>query len=453
MKTTAFRVWAAAIAVSASLASWLSPQAARADERTLPVEEHRLANGLRVLLAPDPSLDDVTVLVRYNVGSSDDPPGKEGLVHVTQHLMFDGSPHVAAGQHQRRLEEVGGTRIEGGTSREDTTFRDTVPPGRLPLVLWLEADRMGLSGDALDAATVQREWKVADAEHDVGHHNGAARAGWDALWGEIYPEGHPYHRIQAADVGQGVFGLDDVRAILRAGFGASNAALAIAGPFDPQATFALVERYFGSVPARTPIRRPRASESRIPDVRLDVSASVAREFVDVAFRAPPSGTPQDLAMDVLSTILNDTNGPLHRELVERGIALNAGATEQSKKAGSLFLLSASAPRGGDPEALVATIERIVGDLATTLTPAQLDDAHRVRRDALLADFQTSSGRAHRVLGTGKLDATSYDAIDLDLLRAVAREVFVPSRRVVMVVRNSPKSPWSGVVARREEHLP
>src|ERR1700679_2365723 len=92
---------------------------------SIPIEDHRLANGMRVILAPDPVLSDVTVVVRYLVGSSDDPVGKEGLAHVCEHLMFDGSPHVAAGEHVRLLEEAGGSKIEGSVNADKTMFQET----------------------------------------------------------------------------------------------------------------------------------------------------------------------------------------------------------------------------------------------------------------------------------------------------------------------------------------
>ena len=116
-----------------------------------------LGNGLRVLLAPDPSLDDVTVFVRYDVGSSDDPTGKDGLAHLTEHMMFEGSEHVPKGAYWRWLNRAGATSINGVTSFDTTTYFATVPPEALPLVFWLESDRMGFVASRIQPAALDHE--------------------------------------------------------------------------------------------------------------------------------------------------------------------------------------------------------------------------------------------------------------------------------------------------------
>jgi hypothetical protein len=100
------------LAVVASLV--VSASAEAAPPLKLPVEEHTLSNGLPLLFAPDSSLDDVTIIVRYDVGSSDDPAGKDGLAHIVEHLMFDGSRHVPRGEYFRWIDRAGGWRGTSG---------------------------------------------------------------------------------------------------------------------------------------------------------------------------------------------------------------------------------------------------------------------------------------------------------------------------------------------------
>jgi zinc protease len=450
-------VVATSAAIALVLAVFLArPSAASAAEPsfTLPVEHHRLANGMEVVLAPDPALADVSVLVRYRVGSADDPPGKEGLAHVAEHMMFAGSKHVAAGEHVRMLEDAGGTNIEGSTGIDRTTFSETIPPGRLPLALWLESDRMGLVGAPLDTTSVEGEWKAADAEEDETHRTGAGTAGYEALWGEIFPVGHPYHRSRSNRIGLGVFGAADVRAFLRSWYSPANATLILAGHFESGATLALVEKYFAPIdaPAPPPDRPPAPADWAVPDVRLDVVASVARELVSFAWRAPPLETPGDLALDLAASILNERKGRLERELVDHGLATWVGASEQSFLEGSMFRITASIARGSDPEATLRAITHAVSDLGSTLTPAEVALASRLRRDALLGSVQTSAKRTGRLVsGGGDLSVDKYAAIDAEAIRRVVRETLIPSHRVVMVVHHEPKSPWFGVVVHREEH--
>src|SRR5579862_4400292 len=135
----------AALASAAVTMAFAVPASAAAPA----IEEHRLPNGLRVVLAPDGGLDDVSVVVRYAVGSADDPPGREGLAHLVEHMMFDGSKHVPKGEHGRLLEAAGAWGMNARTSPDATTYFETVPSNQLPLVLWLESDRMGYLRDAV----------------------------------------------------------------------------------------------------------------------------------------------------------------------------------------------------------------------------------------------------------------------------------------------------------------
>jgi zinc protease len=441
----------------AALTALVVPALASASEGpriAIPVEQHRLENGLRVVLAPDPSLGDVTISVRYDVGSADDPPGKEGLAHVAEHVMFDGSKHVAGGDHVRLLEEAGGTAITGNAGIDETTFSESIPPGRIGLAFWLESDRMGLANDRLDPKAVEREWEAADREVDETHRTGSGTAGSEAAWGEIFGSAHPYHHVRTNRIGLGVFGAGDVRAFLRSWYTPANATLVVAGHFDPAATLALATRYFGGLPAPSPPARAAApAEEAVPDVRLDVSASVAYELVSFAWRAPALGRPDDLALDLAASILTKHKGRLERALVDRGLASSVWAGEQSYAQGSVFHIGVSVAVKTDPEKVVPEVEQVVADLGTSISAEEIDLARRAWSDTLLARLQTSAGRAGRVADSERFDPAKYASIDAEAVKAAVRKFLVPSRRVVTVVHRNVKSPWYGVVVHREERLP
>src|SRR5260221_4754519 len=123
--------------------------AAQTATPSFPIEQHVLPNGLRVVLAPDQQLSGVTLDVEYDVGSRDEPAGMNGIAHLVEHLMFDGSKHVPARQTARLLEGAGATGINGQTSVDRTVLFETVPREALERALWLESDRMGFSVDTL----------------------------------------------------------------------------------------------------------------------------------------------------------------------------------------------------------------------------------------------------------------------------------------------------------------
>ena len=120
--------------LSAALALAATPALA-GPETALPVEHYRLANGLEVILAPDPSVTSAMVEVWYHVGSKDEVIGKSGFAHLFEHLMFEGSKHVPEGQFDVLLESAGGWN-NGTTNNDRTTYFEQVPGNQLPLALW-----------------------------------------------------------------------------------------------------------------------------------------------------------------------------------------------------------------------------------------------------------------------------------------------------------------------------
>jgi zinc protease len=368
--------------------------------------------------------------------------------------MFDGSRHLAAGEHVRLLEEAGGSKIDGSTDFEATTFVETVPPGRLPLALWLESERMGFLAERVDAEAVTREWQAADAEEDETHRGTGVRAGREALFGEIFPAGHPYHR-DSNRIGLGVFGLGDVQRFMHTWYSPANATLVVAGAFDAAATLALAEKYFAGLAAPAPPARAQvADERKVPDVWLDVTAAMPFEIVAFDWLAPPIDQQGDLALDLAATVLRNPGGRVERELVERGLAHSVTVREQSQTEGSVFHFDVNLTPGVDPAAVITAVDQILADLGTRLTPAEVEPARRAWKDLLLARLQTSAGRVSVLARpkplTDPFDLAKYDAIDAATIMATVRRVLVPARSAVMVVHKVPTSPWYGVVVHREE---
>ena len=103
--------------------------------------DHKLKNGLRVLIAEDHHAPVVSVAIVYNAGSRDERKGRTGFAHLFEHMMFKGSANVADGEHSRLIQNNGG-RLNATTDQDRTLYYDTLPANQLDLVLFLEADRM-----------------------------------------------------------------------------------------------------------------------------------------------------------------------------------------------------------------------------------------------------------------------------------------------------------------------
>jgi zinc protease len=419
---------------------------------SLPVEQHVLANGLHVVLAPDPAADGATLVVRYDVGSADDPPGKEGLAHLVEHMMFDGSRHVPRGEYWRWIERAGASGYNAFTSLDATRYVASVPPEQLPLLFWLESDRMGFPVPDEDGL---RRAKTLIAD-EVRGKTGDQAAGWEmpVLLSELFPPWHPYHAEPGRSGLDGIT-LADVRAFLRTWYTPRNARLFVAGKIDAAATLSLAEKYFGDLPGDAPPVRPALPEHwRLPHARVVMGAGVNRDRVALGWPAPPLGDPVDAALDLAAAILADPNGRLQKALVATGLVVSVHAGEDSHLRGSEFVIAAVMADGVPAEVVEDAIERTVDDLANTITPEECARARSEWATTALLRLQTPAGRASHLSNADSAPEPwglhKYDAIGPGEIAAAVRRVLAPSNRVSLLVHHDRRYPPGGGVLSREE---
>ena len=130
---------------------------------TVPYTRFVLPNGLNVIVHEDHSTPMVSVNMRFNVGSAREKPGRTGFAHLFEHIMFEGSGHVAEGKFDQWLEAAGGDN-NGSTSEDGTQYWENVPTNALDLALFLESDRMGYLLDAMSPAKVNGQRDVVKNE-------------------------------------------------------------------------------------------------------------------------------------------------------------------------------------------------------------------------------------------------------------------------------------------------
>ena len=230
----------------------------------IPVERHRLDNGLRIVLSPDASAPIVGVNLWYGVGSRNEPPGRTGFAHLFEHMMFQGSAHVPKNRHFELLERAGGS-LNATTWFDRTNYFETLPSHHLELALWLESDRMGFMLPALDQEKLDNQRDVVKNEKRQRYDN-QPYGDWDQrLQALVYPETHPYHHpvigsmedLDAATLG-------DVETFFRTYYVPNNAVLTVAGDFAPETALAMIERWFGDIPVGRPVP-PIPGVAELPD--------------------------------------------------------------------------------------------------------------------------------------------------------------------------------------------
>ncbi|HEX9109782.1 MAG TPA: insulinase family protein, partial [Longimicrobiales bacterium] len=242
----------------------------------IPIEEHRLENGLRVVLSHDPSAAVVAVNLWYAVGSRNERPGRTGFAHLFEHMMFQGSAHVPETAHFALVEKAGGS-LNGSTWLDRTNYFETLPSNYLELALWLESDRMGWLLDALtqekldnqrDVVKNERRWRVDNQPY----------GDWDErIQAMVYPPEHPYHHSLIGSMEDlDAASLEDVEQFFRTYYAPNNAVLTIAGEFDPSEALRLVREYFGPIPAGPPL-------PPIPGT-VDIPLSIGRELRETVYQ-------------------------------------------------------------------------------------------------------------------------------------------------------------------------
>lgn len=435
-----------ALTLAALLSGALLPAPPAAPPLAIEHSTFTLDNGLAVIVHPDPRLPLVTVSLDYRVGSADEPAGRTGFAHLFEHLMFMGTAAVPRGRFDALMEAEGAWN-NAWTSSDRTHYFEVGPSHTLPLLLWLEADRMLGLGPAIDQEKLDLQRDVVRNERRQNIENTPYGRVWLDLPAMLYPPGDPYHHspigshadLQAATV-------DDVKRFFATWYAPDNASLVVAGDVDPKRVEALVRRYFGAIP-RGPARpaRPDARAPGPPAAReRTVTDRVDQARVIFAWQSPAQYAEGDAALDVLATALaGGKSSRLHEALVYGdAVARDVYAAQWSGRIGSQFVVWATARDGIGAEALHARLEEA---LTAAIAAVDEDDVRRARaritrafvegiesvrdRATTLNGYWSALGRADYA----DADLARYLAIDGAAAKAAAARILRPGHRAVLRV--------------------
>ncbi len=344
--------------------------------RGLTATEHRLDNGLRLVLSEDHLTPVAAVCLWYDVGSRYEVNGRTGLAHLFEHLMFQGSAQVKGNGHFELVHGAGGS-LNGTTSFERTNYFETMPAHQLELALWLEADRMGSLLAALDDKSLDNQRDVVKNERRQRYDNVPYGTAFERMTALVYPEGHPYHHTPIGSMADlDAVTLDDARGFFRANYAPNNAVLAIVGDIDPEQTIAWVEKYFGSIPAYDGKVAPR--DGTLPDIigtelREEIHEDVPAPALMAAYRLPRDGTRECDAAELALTILGDgMSSRLYNRLVRRDRTAVTASFGLLRLAGapSLGWLDVKASGGAEIPQIEAAVDEELARLSATAPTAE-----------------------------------------------------------------------------------
>ena len=364
----------------------------------VPFEEHVLANGLKVVLAPARATPVVGVNLWYAVGSRNEPAGRTGFAHLFEHMMFQGSAHVPKNGHFRRVEEVGGT-ANATTWFDRTNYFETVPSHHLDLALWLESDRLGWMLPAMTEEKLENQRQVVMNERRERYDN-QPYGDWDErLQALLFPADHPYHHTVIGameDIASAT--LEDVHDFFSTWYRPNNAVLTICGDFEPDHAMARVQHYFGEIPSG-PTPPPLPGKPEIPlatggTLRETVESAVPLPRIYAACRIPPFTSDAFYAGEAVSCCLGmGRSSRLHDRLVRTRVAKSASCHALPLATGaSIFLLVATGYPGTEVGDLEAALVEELDDLGT-LGPDEIARVAAGRETRTLRALQQVETRA------------------------------------------------------------
>jgi len=414
--------------------------------RDVPFTQYTLGNGLTVILSEERSSPVAAVMVMYHAGSKNEAPGRTGLAHLFEHLMFKGSLHVGDGEHFRLLQEIGAS-VNATTSEDRTNYFAAVPSNYLELALYLESDRMGFLPEALDQAKLDNQRDVVRNERRQSYDNVPYGTAYEKSARAVYGEAHPYSwPVIGSMEDLGAATLEDALGFFRRYYAPANACLVVTGDFAPGRTREWIGEYFGTLPPgprvpRLPLKQPGLAE----DVRLVYEEHVQLPRLFLTWPAPERGTRGEALMDLFTTILTSgKSSRLYRPLVfGEQIAQAVNAWADGKEIAGTVTIEATAKPGIGLGAIEARIQEVLDEVLTSgVTAREIESAYNGKEAQLAAQRTTMLGVAGGLATAHTLSAdtsafnrelTRFSGVTPGEITEEARRVFSGPRVALNVV--------------------
>ncbi|MEJ5251897.1 MAG: insulinase family protein [Chthonomonadetes bacterium] len=448
------------------------------------VVEHRLSNGLRVLILPRRQSPTVAFYILHRVGGVDEESGRTGVTHMLEHMLFKGTTTIGTRDYEREkpiwdeierlrdqleaerargdaadreriaqlqqreqellqqvsqwlipqeydriFERAGSPGTNAWTSNDVTVYTVSIPANRLELAAWMQADQR--SHPVWRQFYQERDVVLEERRQSVN--DSPEGALWEAFMATAFLV-HPYRnpvigwqddvaRLRTADIDR----------FFRTYYAPNNTWLAVVGDVDPQQTIALVEKYFGSIPAQ-PLPQARIpAEPPQRGIRRVVVKMPANPQMLMGFHKPNAPHEDDVVFSVIQGILTrGRTSRLYRELVEkRKIALSVSAySVPGDRYPNLFVIDAVPRYPHTPQELEQAIWHELNRLRTqSVTEAELKRMRTWAEADILRALRSNEGMAEQLLWA---DAVLGDW--RELFRSVERVRRVTAQDILRVAK-------------------
>jgi predicted Zn-dependent peptidase len=396
-------------------------------------ERHTLANGLRVMVHRDEGTPMVTVNILYDAGSRDEDPGATGFAHLFEHLMFGGTPAVPSLDIPVM---IAGGENNAFTNNDITNYYITLPANNLETALWLEADRM--RGLDLNEERLSNQKSVVTEEFRQRYLN-QPYGDLMLLLRPLAYRVHPYRwpaigmdisHIEKAD-------LSTARRFYDRFYNPSNAILTIAGRVNPDEVFALVEKWFGDIPAGIRDNRVLPAEPEQDKLReVTVYRQVPAAHLIMAFHTGSRNSRDFYILDLLTDILAGCDSARFPALLvrEKELFSDADIYLSGDADPGLVIFSGRLRDSADirkaQDAVTSELSRLTVE---PVTPAELDKARNRYESHRLMSYMSAANKAfniayHEVLGDAEginTEKEQYLSVTADEITTVSQKTFRP----------------------------
>jgi predicted Zn-dependent peptidase len=404
--------------------------------------EFTLDNGLHVILHEDHSTPIVAISVLYHVGSKNEDPERTGFAHFFEHLLFEGTEHIGRGEYMEIIQSNGGA-LNANTSADRTFYYEILPSNQLELGLWMESERMLHA--KIDQVGVDTQREVVKEEKRQRIDNQPYATFTMEMFKRAFTV-HPYNWVPIGSLDHlNAAQLEEFIDFYKTFYVPNNATLSIAGDIDVKETRAMIEKYFGDIPAGTnEIPRPDVEEPALAGPIVDtIYDNIQLPATFWGYRIPKQTDPDAYALEVLTTLLSGgASSRMSTSLVDdQQLALQVFSFPYTLEDAGLFIVLGLPQMDKDlaqlEAGMQAEIDRVKNEL---VSEREFEKVMNQIESDFISGYSSVAGKAealanyHVYYGDADLinnELERYRSVTREDLMRVAKKYLNESNRVVL----------------------
>jgi zinc protease len=412
-------------------------------QQEFPVTARTTKNGMKVLVQPDHSIPNVALYIFYRIGSRNEGPGKTGLSHFFEHMMFNGAKKYGPGELDKVMEANGGSN-NAYTTRDVTVYQDWFPRSALALIYDIEADR--IQDLSFDPEKIKSEREVVASERRLSVDNENAGVLDEQLWANSIIA-HPYHWPVIgwmSDIEH--WTMADLKHHFEMGYSPNNATMVVVGDVSAEEIFQMCERYIEPIPTHAPPPPVTTAEPpQLGERRLIVQKPAQLPLLMIAYHVPQTNNPDFYALNILRTVMfQGESSRMYQRLVDKDqLALDVSASVEPAFDPTIVEIAAQPRQGVDAQACEKAIyEELEKTKNAEISETELEKAKNIRLVEFYHQMRTINGRANTI-GTYEVffgdynklfdAAKNYSAVTKADVQRVAKTYFGANDRTVAIL--------------------